>query len=133
MFAANGCAAFRSESELDSALAELETLVKSIDGDTDDRLVVIAGQISEESRSLSDAQDQFAREFNRQAADRDVSDDTLTQLVMDHDANRLELRNQLLRSQDELYRAVPKDAWPEVLEVLNRKQRARVLRRAPEV
>lgn len=133
LFVANGCAVFRSESELDSALEELESLLKAIGSDTDDRLVIIGTKISEQSRSLMNAYSEFESDFNRQAANRDISDDTLAQLVADYDANRLTLRNQLLSSQDELHDAVPKEAWPEVLEVLNRKQRASVPGRAREV
>lgn len=132
LFVANGCAMLRSESEFDLALAELDALLQKIGGQSDDRLVAVAGKISEQSQGLMDAHDEFESEFNRQAANRDVSGDTLTQLVADYDANRLQLRNELLHSQDELHEIVPIDAWPDVLEVLNRKQQARVPRRAQE-
>ena len=128
---ASGCAALRSESELESALEELDLLLDSIGGD-DDRLVVLAGRIREQSRALADAHHKFEIEFNRLATDRDVPDAELSRLVSQYDSIRLEHRNQLLRSQDELRRAVPADTWPDVLEVLNRKQRGRVPGRAQE-
>jgi len=132
LFITNGCAMLRNESELDSALAELDSLLQSIGSQSDDRLVALAGKISEQTHGLMDAHDEFESEFNRQAADRDVSGDALTGLVAGYDTNRLQLRNELLHSQDELHELVPNDAWPEVLEVLNRKQQARVPGRARE-
>jgi hypothetical protein len=132
LFVTNGCAMFRNASELDSALEELDSLLQKIGGQSDDRLAALAGKISEQSHGLMGAHDEFESEFNRQAADHDVSGDALTQLVADYDANRLQLRNELLHSQDELREIVPNDAWPDVLEVLNRKQQARVPGRARE-
>jgi hypothetical protein len=122
----------RNESELESGLAELDSLLEMIGGQSDDRLAALARKISEQSHGLMDAHDVFESEFNRLAADRGVQDDALTQLVADYDTNRLQLRNEFLRTQDELHQAVPKDAWPDVLEALNRKQQARVPGRARE-
>lgn len=132
LLVASGCAVFRSDSELESSLEELEYLLMSIGDDGDDRLVELAGKIGAQARTLTEAHRQFESEFNRLAGDRDVSDAKLSRLVSDYDADRLDQRNELLRSQDELHRAVPTDAWPEVLEVLNRKQRARMPGRARE-
>lgn len=124
LLVASGCAAFRRDSELDAALAELETLLTAIGGDKDDDLVAIAEKINAQSRGLLQAHDYFATEFNRQAADRTVSESALSTLVRNYDSNRTALRNQLLHSQDELHAAVPQDSWAEVLDVLNRKSRA---------
>lgn len=132
LFVASGCAAFRRESELDAAIADLESILQAIGSDNDDELVAIAEKISEQAQSLREAHEDFASEFNRQAANREVSKDTLAELVRNYDAGRLALRNELLRSQDELHLAVPEDSWPEVLEVLNRKGRAVMPRRARE-
>ena len=130
LLVASGCAVFGRESELDKALAELESMLSGFDADNSDELAAIAAKISEQSRSLLDAQEEFASEFNRQAVDRDVSEEMLTRLVRDYEEDRVALRNQLLHSQDELHAAVPADAWPDVLEVLNKQGRGVVPRRA---
>ena len=129
---AHGCAAFRSESELDSALEDLEDLLHAIGGESDDQLVFMAEKIGEQSGRLIETHDSFDSEFNRLAAARNVSDEKLARLVSDYDMNRRELRDELLESQDALLRAVPGEARPDVLEILNRKQQARMPHRVRE-
>ena len=132
LYAASGCTLLGRGSELENAIGELEAFLAGIDAADDDRLVAIAGRISEQSRSLLDAHNQFARDFNDAAIDRGVKDETLAQLANDYDADRIALRNQLLASQDELKQALPDEAWPDVLELLNKKQLAIVPGRAGE-
>ena len=107
-------------------------MLDAIGGDANDDLAAIAAKIGEQARSLVGAHEEFASDFNRQAADRDVSEDMLAQLVRDYEVDRLALRNQLLHSQDELHAAVPAEVWPDVLEVLNRKFSGLGPRRARE-
>lgn len=132
LYAASGCALLSRGSELENAIADLEAFLAGIDAADDDRLVAIAGRIGEQSRSLLDAHNQFARDFNDAAVDRSVTDEALARLAKDYDADRIALRNQLLASQDELKQALPDEAWPDVLELLNKKQLAIVPGRAGE-
>ena len=112
-----------------SSLDDLDSLLTSIEDD-DSRLVGLADKIARQSRSLMETHEEFESEFNRLATDRETADDKLLQLVREYDVARLRPRNELLHSQDELRAAVPADAWPDVLEILNRKQRARAPGRA---
>ena len=66
----------------------------------------------------------FITDFNGQASSRSVTMEELQKLVGNFDVDRQTLRNKLLHLQDELYAALPADAWPEVLEVLNRESEA---------
>lgn len=121
---ASGCATFRRGSDLDVALADLDSLLSQIDGEDDRTLVAIAEKISAESHALLETHREFAADFNRKAADRTVPDASLVKMVNDYEADRLAGRDTLLQIQDELHAAVPADAWPDVLEVLNRKSAA---------
>lgn len=118
---AGGCATFRRESDLDVALADLDMLLKQMDRDDERTLVAIFEKISEESHTLLETHREFAGDFNSKAADRTVPDASLVRLVDGYEADRMTHRNTLLQIQDELHAAVPADAWPDVLEVLNRK------------
>lgn len=121
---ANGCAMFRSESELDSALEQLDYLLQATGDQPDEDLVALSRAIGDQARRLIEAHDDFEREFNELARDRNLPDHELTQLVVAYDTKRRELRNDLLKSQDELLDSVPADVRPEVLEALTRKQYA---------
>lgn len=121
---ASGCAALRRGSKLDAAFADLETLLDQVEGKDNSALIGIAEDIRAISRNLLNTNRDFESDFNQKAADRDVTDKSLTMLVREHAVNRTELRSELLRTQDELHAAVPVDAWPDVLDVLNRKIQA---------
>jgi hypothetical protein len=121
---ASGCAALRRGSELDAAFADLETLLNQVEGKDNRALVGIAEDIHAISRNLLNTNRDFESDFNQKAADRDVTDKSLTMLVREYEVNRTELRSELLQTQDELHAAVPVDAWPDVLDVLNRKNQA---------
>ena len=114
------------------ALADLDRLLSQIDGEDDRTLVAIAEKISAESHALLETHREFAEDFNRKAADRTVPDASLVKLVDDYEVDRLAGRGTLLQTQDELHAAVPADAWPDVLEVLNRKSLALAPRRGME-
>ena len=126
---ASSCATFRRGSDLDAAVAELDTLLKQIGGEDNRTLVAIAEKISAQSHALLETQRDFTEDFNRKAADRSVNDESLVKLVNDYEADRLARRDTLLQTQDELHAAVPADAWRDVLEVLNRKSLALAPRR----
>ena len=132
LLVANGCAVFSRDSGLDAAHAELESLLRAIDDGANGDLTAIAARIKEQSHSLVAAHEEFEPAFNRKAADRGVSEDELTELVRAYEADRIALRNELLHSQDELHAAVPADAWPDVLEVLNEKGQVMAPARARE-
>ena len=129
---ANACALFRPRSELDIALAELESILSQVDSEDDDDVMAIASKIKTQAIGLLETHEAFAKEFNRMAADRQVTKGALVELAEAYDPRRLAQRDELLRSQDELHAAVPDDAWEEVLAVLNRKGRAVVPRHARE-
>lgn len=95
-------------------------------------MVAIAEKISAQSHALLETQRDFTEDFNRKAADRTVHDESLVKLVNDYEADRLARRDTLLQTQDELHAAVPADAWPDVLEVLNRKSLALAPKRGME-
>jgi len=95
-------------------------------------LVAIAEKISAQSHALLETQRDFTEDFNRKAADRTVHDESLVKLVSVYEADRLTRRDTLLQTQDELHAAVPADAWPDVLEVLNRKSLALAPKRGME-
>ena len=123
-FVASGCATFRLGSDLDVALADLDMLLKQMDRDDERKLADIFEKISMESRALLKTHREFGEVFNNKAADRTVSDASLVRLVNGYEADRIARRNTLLQIQDDLHAAVPGDAWPDVLEVLNRKSAA---------
>ncbi len=127
---ANACALFRPRSELDIALEELESILSQVDSENDDEVMAIASKIKAQATRLLETHEAFAKDFNRMAADRQVTEGALVELAKEYDARRLAQRDELLRSQDELHAAVPEDAWEEVLAVLNRKGRAVVPRHA---
>lgn len=95
-------------------------------------MVAIAEKISAQSHALLETQRDFTEDFNRKAADRTVHDESLVKLVSVYEADRLARRDTLLQTQDELHAAVPADAWPDVLEVLNRKSLALAPKRGME-
>ena len=95
-------------------------------------MVAIAEKISAQSHALLETQRDFTEDFNRKAADRTVHDESLVKLVSVYEADRLTRRDTLLQTQDELHAAVPADAWPDVLEVLNRKSLALAPKRGME-
>ena len=128
--AASGCAASGSDAMLASALEELDALLIDVGSDSSDQLLEIAERISSQSHRLLSAHDEFASEFSRQAIDREVSDEALEDLVAAYDSDRLERRDRLIRTQDELRDLVPESAWPDVQKILNEKRRATAPRRA---
>ena len=130
LFIVQGCAVFRRDSDLDTALAELETLLRSGGNDDSERQVAIASEIGQLAHNLMESQAEFSSDFNTQAANREIDADTLGQLVAEYDQRRLALRNQLLERQHELRSEVPEELWPEVLEMLNKKRMALVPQRA---
>ena len=130
LLVAQGCAIFKRQSELDSALADLESLLEGVGAGNSEELASIAVKIGEQARSLLATHKEFSRDFNRQAVNRSVSADALLQLARNYEVDRLRYRNAMLAAQDELRVAVPADAWPDVLEVLSRKGSALVPRRA---
>jgi hypothetical protein len=129
---ASGCASLRSGSDLDAAYADLENLLNQVEGTDNSALISIAENMREISSKLLNMNRDFESDFNQKAADRDVTDKSLTMLVREYEVNRTELRSELLRTQDELHAAVPVDAWPDVLDVLDRKSQAIVPTRGIE-
>jgi phosphoglycerate-specific signal transduction histidine kinase len=120
----NACAVFRRQSDLEAALEELESLLMQVDSEVDEDVMAIARKIKEQATQLLETHETFAKDFNRLAADRQVTQDTLVELASEYDTRRLAQRKRLLRTQDELHAAVPDDAWEEILAVLNKKGRA---------
>jgi hypothetical protein len=120
----NACAVFRRQSDLEVALEELESLLTQVDSEVDEDIMVIARNIKEQALQLLETHETFAKDFNRLAADRQVTKVTLVELATEYDTRRLAQRSRLLRTQDELHAAVPDDAWDEILAVLNKKGRA---------
>lgn len=116
-----GCATFRRGSELDAAFADLDALLNRASGADADQLASVAKRIRADSRRLVDAHETFLKTFNDKASTRSVTEEDLQELVADYAVHRQSLRNDLLYLQDELHAALPPDAWPDVLEVLNRK------------
>ena len=95
-----------------------------VDSEVDEDVMAIARKIKEQATQLLETHETFAKDFNRLAADRQVTQDTLVELASEYDTRRLAQRKRLLRTQDELHAAVPDDAWEEILAVLNKKGRA---------
>jgi hypothetical protein len=121
---ATGCATFRSESEIDAAFNDLEALLQRVDHDANDRAVLIAERMKTGSLALLDTHEAFVTGFNHRAADRSVTKQDLDDFVDGYLETRKSQRDELLRLQDELHAALPPYAWPEVVEVLNRRSRA---------
>ena len=118
------CATFRRESEVDAAFADLEALLNSAGGSDPDEIAAIAERMKTATRALLDTHKTFMKEFNEQAADRNVTPDDLDALLDDYLVSRKTQRDALLHMQDELHAAIPADAWPEIQRVLNRKSQA---------
>ncbi len=108
---ANACAVFRPRSELDVALADLESILSQIDSEDDEEVMAIASKIKAQAIALLETHEAFAKEFNRMAANRYVTKGALVELAKEYDARRLGQRDELLQSQDELHAAVPDDTW----------------------
>jgi len=120
----SGCATSRHSSEMDTAFADLEVQLNQSGGSNTEQLESIARRIRDQSRDFLNSNQTFINDFNSQASSRSVTMEELQKLVGNFDVDRQTLRNKLLHLQDELYAALPTDAWPEVLEVLNRKGKA---------
>ena len=119
-----GCATFRRGSELDAAFADLNALLNQASGADTGQLASIAKRIRAESLKMVDAHETFVKTFNDKASSRLVTGKDLQEQVDDYALHRQSLLNDLLYLQDELHAALPPDAWPDVLEVLNRKSQA---------
>jgi hypothetical protein len=120
----SGCATSRNSSEMDTAFADLEVLLNQSGGSNTEQLASIARRIRDQSREFLNTNQTFITAFNGQASSRSVTMEELQRLVDNFDVDRQTLRNKLLQLQDELHTALPADAWPDVLEVLNRKSEA---------
>jgi hypothetical protein len=120
----SGCATSRNSSEMDTAFADLEVLLNQSSGSNTEQLASIARRIWDQSREFLNTNQTFITAFNGQASSRSVTMEELQRLVDNFDVDRQTLRNKLLQLQDELHTALPADAWPDVLEVLNRKSEA---------
>ena len=119
----SACATFRRESEIDAAFADLESLLNSAGGNDPDEVAAIAERMKTATRALLDTHEAFMKEFNDQAANRNVTPGDLDALLNDYLASRKTQRDALLNMQDELYATIPADAWPEIQKVLNRKSK----------
>ena len=117
----SGCATSRNSSEMDTAFADLELLLNQSGGSNTEQLASIARRIRDQSREFLNVNRTFITAFNAEASNRSATREELQKLVDNYDLERQTLRNKLLHLQDELHAALPADAWPEVLEVLNRK------------
>lgn len=124
MMVISGCATSRNSSEMDTAFADLEVLLNQSSESNTEQLAAIARRIRDQSREFLNANQTFITAFNAQASSRSATSEELQQLVDNFDVDRQTMRNNLLRLQDELYAALPADAWSDVLEVLNRKSEA---------
>jgi hypothetical protein len=121
MMVISGCATSRNSSEMDTAFANLEVLLNQSSGSNTEQLASISRRIRDQSREFLNANQAFITAFNAQASSRSATTEELQQLVNNYEVERQALRSKLLHLQDELHAALPADAWPEVLEVLNRK------------
>ena len=120
----SGCATPRNSSEMDRAFADLEILLNQSGEYNTEQLASIARRIRDQSREFLNVNRTFITAFNAQASTRSATREELQKLVDIFDVDRQTLRNKLLHLQDELYATLPADAWPDVLEVLNRKSEA---------
>jgi len=121
---ASGCASFRRGSELEAAGEELESILRALEVADDTKLLAIAGKMRDRSLAMREAHIEFTESFNEAAVDRATMDATLDKFVDSYELRRTQARSALLAAQDELHAAVPVDAWPEILEVLNTKAHA---------
>ena len=123
MVVVSGCSIFRTTSELDEARDELRALLGELaDGEGEEvRLLAIGKRIDTRANELVDEHVAFIENFNKLAANRDVTAGELTDLVGDYEKRRVWLRNDLLRLQDSMKAALPADEWERVLGIMNRK------------
>ncbi len=119
----SGCARLRAGSELEQAYADLNARLEQAGTKDPQQLTRLAREIRNRSTELLANYNDFVRRFNQLASDRSVGTAQLQQLVADYEAERLQIRHQLLELQDQLHAALPNDAWPEVQKILNRKGR----------
>jgi chromosome segregation ATPase len=116
-----GCTNVRQESDLDTAMNELD---RQLDEITDDeqqlKLSSIAQRIQTAARELAAEHRTFTNSFESQLSSYDATKAQLEQLIEAYNRQRTSLRNELLHLQDELHAAMTPDQWAEVVKVLNR-------------
>ena len=122
----SGCSIFRTTSELDEAREELRALLDELanDGGAEVRLLTLGRRIDTRASELVDEHQAFIENFNKLAANREVTADELATLVNDYETRRIWLRDDLLRLQDTMEAAMSDDEWERVLRILNRKGEA---------
>ena len=126
MLVISGCSVFRTTSDLEAARDDLRALLTELaDGEAETtQLLAIGHRIDTRASELVGEHEAFIENFNKLAASRDVTADELTSMVVDYEARRAWLRNDLLRLQDTLKAALPADEWTSALGILNRKGEA---------
>ncbi len=124
MFVA-GCRSSGRSADLAAAHADLRRALDdfAVDGAERARLSSIAERMADASRKLLEVRQAFVDDFDRLAADPDVSSGDLQHMADGFGARSTALRDDLLRLQDELHAELTREEWVEVVEVLNRKAR----------
>ena len=120
MLVVTACTSARHRSDLDTAMDELNQLLDDMDTPEQQRVTVIAQRIRARARELADEHRTFTDSFDRMLKTYDSTEVQFTQLITGYNQRRKQMRNNLLRLQDELHTAMTPDDWAEVVRVLNR-------------
>ena len=116
-----GCTNVRQESDLDTAMNELDRQLDEIADDEQQlKLTSIAQHIQIRASELAAEHRTFTDSFDRLLNTYDATEAQLEQLIEAYNRQRTLLRNELLHLQDELHTAMTPDQWAKVVRVLNR-------------
>jgi len=111
----------RRRSELDEAIADLESALKNIPPGNNADLLAFADSMRDQALAMRNANNAFAADFNKAAVERSTAGEELSELATKHQQARANSRNAFLQLQDELHAAVPDEYWSDILDVLNRR------------
>lgn len=117
---AAGCSRVKPEPDLDTAMSELNRILKDIGDNGQKQVISIAQRIKLRAGELADEHRAFTASFDRLLSRYDTNEAVLGELTGTYNRNRVLKRNELLRLQDELHAALTPDEWAEVVRVLNR-------------
>ena len=120
MLVVTACTNTRHGSDLDAAMSELEQLIDDMDPDDQQRVTTIAQRIRASARELADEHRTFTGNFDHLLSTYDTTEAKLEQLIVDYGKRRTQMRDDLLRLQDQLHTAMAPEDWAEVVRVLNR-------------
>ena len=113
------CSRVRPESDLDTAMSNLNQILKDTGDNGQKQVISIAQRIQVRAGELADEHRAFTASFDRLLSRYDTNEAVLGELTEAYNRNRILKRNELLRLQDELHAALTPEEWAEVVRVLN--------------